>query len=188
MFLVWGVICSQDKMENVSFRAIWYQQQQRQRQQQQASSSRQRVSSGTWVQIHFIYLNIYNYICMGVSLYGGCSKQPLKGFYKLFSSIAHCEKYPDMRKFSLGGAAVWIPITRALGTTLGSTYLGSSSMGPAAAGQQQQASSSSSTKIFYLVCFLKHWFLRNITTTKNIFDLVCFLKPWFLTNITATKN
>ena len=24
MFLVWGVICSQDKMENVSFRAIWY--------------------------------------------------------------------------------------------------------------------------------------------------------------------
>ena len=67
---------------------------------------------------------------MGVSLYGGCSKQPLKGFYKLFSSIAHFEKYPDMRKFSLGGAAVWIPITRALGTTLGSTYLGSSKHGP----------------------------------------------------------
>ena len=66
---------------------------------------------------------------MGVSLYGGCSKQPLKGFYKLFSSIAHFEKYPDMRKFSLGGAAVWIPITRALGTTLGSTYLGSSKHG-----------------------------------------------------------
>ena len=34
-------------------------------------------------------------------------------------------------------------------------------------GQQQQASSSS-TKIFYLVCFLKPWFLTNITTTKNI--------------------
>ena len=83
---------------------------------------------------------------MGVSLYGGCSKQPLKGFYKLFSSIAHFEKYPDMRKFSLGGAAVWIPITRALGTTLGSTYLGSSKHGasssrPAAAAtaaRQQQ--------------------------------------------------
>ena len=29
---------------------------------------------------------------MGVSLYGGCSKQPLKEFYKLFSSIAHFER------------------------------------------------------------------------------------------------
>ena len=210
MFLVWGVICSQDKMENVSFRAIWYQQQQRQ--QQQASSSRQRVLSGTWVQIHFIYLNIYNYICMGVSLYGGCSKQPLKGFYKLFSSIAHCEKYPDMRKFSLGGAAVWIPITRALGTTLGSTYLGSSSMGPAAAGQQQQAQQQQQHQdllfglFFETLVFEEHHhnqeyirlglFFETLVfdehhrnkELKNIFYLVDFLTPWFLTNITATKN
>ena len=85
MFLVWGVICSQDKMENVSFRAIWYQRQQRQQQQEQEQASSSR---------------------------------------------------------------------------------------PAAAGQQQQAAeqqqqASSSTKIFYLVCFLKPWFLTNITATKN---------------------
>ena len=67
MFLVWGVICSQDKMENVSFRAIWYQQQQRQRQQPAAAAAagqqqQAKGLSGTWVQIHFIYLNIYIYI------------------------------------------------------------------------------------------------------------------------------
>jgi hypothetical protein len=42
--------------------------------------------------------------------------------------------------------------------------------------------------IFYLVCFLKPWFLTHITATKNMFYLVCFLKPWFLTNITATNS
>ena len=35
IFPVRGVICSQDKMENVSFRAIWWQEQQQQQQERQ---------------------------------------------------------------------------------------------------------------------------------------------------------
>ena len=67
-----GVICSQDKMENVSFRAIWYQQQQQQQPQQQqqqpaaaatsssshSSSSNSSSSTATISSIWLVFRNL----------------------------------------------------------------------------------------------------------------------------------
>ena len=142
MFLVWGVICSQDKMENVSFRAIWYQQQQRQRQQQQASSSRQRVLSGTWVQIHFIYLNIY----IWVFLFMGDARNNLwRDFINYFRAS------PILRNTQICVSSV-LGVLQCGFQSLGlleqhwvQHTWAAQSMGPAAAGQQQQQASSSSS-------------------------------------------
>ena len=192
---------AKNKMENVSFRAIWHQQQQQQQPPPPAAAARQQQQQTPAAAANASSSSSSSSRQQPPAAASSSSKRQQQqqppaaaaassSSSKAASSSQRQQQQPGSSSSStnifylVGFLKPWFftNITATKNQKI-------SSMGLCAG---SGALSAAKTKWKMLVSFTPIWYQQQqppaAASSTNIFYLVGFLKPWFLTNITATKN